>query len=106
MRGIGYLSVLAGYSSIISEESVLEFNNSMFIGINEFVGATLMMFASNITFRGSIMFTDNTAVSGGSSYLTHNSTLTFNGTSLFLNNTNSSHEAMNIGKYYHVMIST
>ena len=84
--GNGY----SGYSSI----SVLEFNDSMFIGINGFVGAALMMFASNITFRGSIIFTDNTAVSGGSIYLTHNSILTFNGTSLFLNNT-SRQEAMN-----------
>ena len=74
-----------GCSSIISEESVLEFNDSMFIGLNGFVGAALMMFTSNITFRGSIMFTDNTAVSGGSIYLTHNSTIIFNGTSLFLN---------------------
>ena len=90
--GNGY----SGCSSIISEESVLEFNNSMFIGINGFLGAALMMYASNITFRGSITFADNAAVSGGSIYLTHNSTLTLNGTSLFRNNTSIfSQEVMN-----------
>ena len=76
-----------GCSSIFSEESALKFNNSKFIGINGYVGAALMMYASNITFRGTIMFADNAAVSGGSIYLTHNSTLTLNGTSLFRNNT-------------------
>ena len=39
--GNGY----SGCNSIISERSVLEFNNSMFIGINGFVGAALMMYA-------------------------------------------------------------
>ena len=63
----------SGCSSIISEESAIEFNDSTFIGINGFVGAALMMFASNITFRGSIMFVNNTAASGGSIYLTYNS---------------------------------
>ena len=90
--GNGYI----GCSSIIDEESALEFNNSAFIGINGFLGAALMIFASNTTFRGSITFADNVAVSEGSIYLTHNSTLTLNGTSLFLNNTsNSSQEVMN-----------
>ena len=82
-----------GCSSIISQRSVLEFINSMFIGLNGFVGAVLTIFASKITFRGNIVFANNTAASGGSIYLI-NSTLTFNGTSLFLNNT-SSQEAMN-----------
>jgi predicted outer membrane repeat protein len=76
----------SGCSSIISEESALEFNDSTFIGINGFLGAAVMILASNITFRGSILFADNTAVSGGSIYLTHNSTLKLTGTSLFLNN--------------------
>ena len=49
-----------GCSSIISVRSVLEFNNSKFIGINGLLGAALMMYASNITFRGSIVFADNT----------------------------------------------
>jgi predicted outer membrane repeat protein len=88
--GNGY----SGCSSIISEESVLEFNDSTFIGINGFLGAALMMFASNTTFRGSIVFADNTATSGGSIYLTHNSTLILNGTGLIRNNT-SSQEIMN-----------
>ena len=78
----------SGCSSIVSEESALEFDDSTFIGINGFVGAALMIFASNITFRGSIMFADNAAASGGSIYLIH-SILTLNGTSLFLNNTSS-----------------
>ena len=83
-------------SSIISKKSSLEFNNSKFIGINGYVGAALMMYASNITFRGSIMFANNTAASGGSIYLTHNSTLSLKGTSLFRNNTsNFSQEVMN-----------
>ena len=83
-------------SSIISEKSTLKFNNSKFIG---FVGAALMMYASNITFRGSIMFATNTAASGGSIYLTHNSILSLKGTSLFRNNTsNSSQEVMNYRK--------
>ena len=77
----------SGCSSIVGEESALEFNNSKFIGINGYVGAALMIYASNITFRGSTMFADNAAVSGGSIYLTHNSTLTLNGTSLFRNST-------------------
>ena len=87
--GNGY----SGCSSIISEESALEFNNSTFIGINGFIGAVLMISTSNITFSGSIVFADNTGISGGSIYLT-NSILTSNGTSLFLNNT-SSQEVMN-----------
>ena len=68
----------------------------MFIGINGFLGAVLMMYASNITFRGNIMFTDSAAVSGGSIYLTHiNSILSLKGTSLFQNNTsNFSQERM------------
>jgi hypothetical protein len=90
IHGNGY----SGCSSIISEESALEFNDSTFIGINGYLGAALMIFASNITFRGSIVFADNTVVSGGSIYLTHNSELTLNGTSLFQNNT-SSEELMN-----------
>jgi predicted outer membrane repeat protein len=53
-----------------------------------------MIFASNITFSGNIVFTDNTAVSGGSIYLTHNSTLTLNGTSLFQNNTSNFSQEM------------
>ena len=73
----------SGCNSIISERSALEFNNSKFIGINGFLGAALMIFASNITFRGSIVFADNAAVSGGSIYLTHNSILSLKGTSLF-----------------------
>ena len=77
----------SGCSSIISEESALEFKDSKFIGINGFVGAALMMYASNITFRGSTMFADNTAAYGGSIYLIYNSTLILNRTSLFLNNT-------------------
>ena len=81
-----------GCSSIISEKSVLEFINSIFIGLNGFVGAALTMFASKITFRGDIIFANNTAASGGSIYLI-DSTLIFNGTSLFQNNT-SSQEAM------------
>ena len=86
----------SGCSSIISEKSALDFKDSTFSGINGFLGAALMMFASNITFRGSIMFANNTAASGGSIYLTHNSKLTLNGTSLFRNNTsNSSQEVMN-----------
>ena len=90
--GNGY----SGYSSIMSEKSVLEFKDSTFIGINGFIGAALMMYASNITFRGSSVFADNTAASGGSIYLTHNSTLTLKGTSLFHNNTsNSIQEVMN-----------
>ena len=40
-----------GCSSIRSE---LEFKHSTFIGINGFVGAALMIYESNITFRGSI----------------------------------------------------
>ena len=72
-----------GCSSIISEKSVLEFINSIFIGLNGFVGAALTMFASKITFRGDIIFANNTAASGGSIYLI-DSTLIFNGTSLFL----------------------
>ncbi len=80
--GNGY----SGCSSIISEDSALEFKDSTFIGINGYLGSALMIFASNITFRGSIVFADNKAVSGGSIYLTHNSILTLNGTSLFLNN--------------------
>jgi predicted outer membrane repeat protein len=79
----------SGCSSVISEESSIEFNDSTFIGINGFLGAALMIFESNITFRGSILFAGNTATSGGSIYLTHNSTLTLNGTSLFQNNTSN-----------------
>jgi hypothetical protein len=52
--GNGY----SGCSSIFSEDSALEFNDSTFIGINGFLGAALMMFASNITFRSSIVFTN------------------------------------------------
>ena len=94
--GNGY----SGCSSIISERSALEFNNSKFIGINGFLGAALMIFASNITFRGSIVFADNAAVSGGSIYLTHNSILSLKGTSLFQNNTSnfSQERAMNYRK--------
>ena len=44
-----------GCSSIISEKSVLEFINSIFIGLNGFVGAALTMFTSKITFRGNIV---------------------------------------------------
>ena len=89
----------SGCTSIISEESVLEFNSSMFIGMNGFLGAALMMYASNITFRGSIVFADNAAVSGGSIYLSHNSTLSFYGTSLFQNNTSIfSQKVMNYRK--------
>ena len=86
----------SGCSSIISEKSALHFKDSTFSGINGFVSAALMIIASNITFRGSIVFANNTAASGGSIYLTHNSTLTLNGTSLFRNNTsNSSQEVIN-----------
>ena len=86
-------------SSIISEKSALEFNNSKFIGINGYVGAALMMYASNITFRGSTMFANNIAASGGSIYLTHYSTLSLKGISLFWNNTsNFSQEVMNYRK--------
>ena len=74
-----------GCSSIIIKESALDFNDSIFIGINGFLGAALVMSASNITFRGSNVFTGNAAISGGSVYLT-DSMLTLNGTSLFLNN--------------------
>ena len=45
----------SGCSSIISEKSVLEFINSIFIGLNGFVGAALTMFTSKITFRGNIV---------------------------------------------------
>jgi predicted outer membrane repeat protein len=71
--GNGYRS---GCSSIISEDSAIEFNDSTFIGINGFLGAAVLIFASNITFRGNIMFI---------------------GTSLFRNNTslNSSQEVIN-----------
>ena len=77
-----------GCSLIISEESVIEFNDSMFIGINGVYGAALLIFASNVTLIGSIL-ANNTAASGGSIYLTDNSTLSLNRTSLFLNNTSS-----------------
>ena len=58
----------------------------MFIKINGFLGAAIMMVTSNVTFRGDDTFINNTAISGGSIYLS-DSRLTFNGTSLFLNNT-------------------
>ena len=83
--GNGY----SGCSSIVSEESALEFNDSTFIGINGFLGAALMIFVSNITFRGIIMFANNTASYGGSIYLTYNSKLTLNGANLFQNNTSN-----------------
>ena len=53
----------------VKEVAMLEFNNSMFIGINGFLGAALMIFASNITFRGSIVFADNSGT------LRHGSTI-------------------------------
>ena len=69
-----------------SATAIIEFDDSMFIGINGFHGAALLIFASNITLTGSIL-ANNTAASGGSIYLTDNSTLFLNGTSLFLNYT-------------------
>ena len=83
----------SGCSSIISEKSALEFKHSTLIGINGLIGAALMMIASNITFRGSIVFADNTGTFGGSIYLYYG-TLILNGTSLFRNNT-SNQTAMN-----------
>ena len=59
----------SGCSSIISQERVLSINNATFTQIEGFLGAALMMLASNITFRGSNMFADNRATSGGSIYL-------------------------------------
>ena len=58
----------------------------MFTEISGFLGAAVMMVASNVTFRGDNAFIYNTAASGGSIYLS-NSMLTFNRTTLFLNNT-------------------
>ena len=75
-----------GCSSIISQGSALDINNASFIGIKGFLGAALMILASNITFRGSNVFAGNTAASGGSIYLI-DSRLTLSGASLFLNNT-------------------
>ena len=49
-----------------------------------------MMLASNVTFRGTNKFIDNTAVSGGSIYLS-DSVMTLNGINVFLNNTASNY---------------
>ena len=84
--GNGY----SGCSSVMSHESEIDISNSKFIGINGFLGAAVMMVASNITFRGNNVFLNNTAASGGSIYL-FDSRLTLNGTNLFLNNTSSSY---------------
>ena len=80
--GNGY----SGRSSIIGQGGALNIKNSIFIGINGFLGAAIMMVASNITFGESNLFANNTAASGGSIYLS-DSRLTLNGVSLFLNNT-------------------
>ena len=82
--GNGY----SGCSSIISQGSALGINNASFFGIKGYLGAALMMSASNVTFRGSNVFVGNTAASGGSIYLS-GSYLVLSGASLFLNNTSS-----------------
>ena len=84
--GNGY----SGCSSVMSRESTLDVNNSMFSGIKGLLGAALMMLASNITLKGTNIFVNNTALSGGSIYLS-DSILTLNGATLFLNNEASSY---------------
>ena len=80
--GNGY----SGCSSVMSRESTLDINNSTFGEIKGLFGAALMMLASTITFRGTNIFVNNTAASGGSIYL-FDCILTLNGANFFLNNT-------------------
>ena len=75
-----------GRSSIVSQESELDITNSMFCEIKGLLGAALIAMASNITIGGTNTFVNNTAVSGGSIYLS-DSMLTLNGANLFWNNT-------------------
>ena len=86
----------SGCSSIISLGSEIDISNASFLGIKGYLGAALIISASNITFRGSNVFVGNTAATGGSIYLS-GSNLVLNGVSLFQNNTSLmySKEAVN-----------
>ena len=82
--GNGY----TGCSSIMTQKSALYISNSIFTGLNGFLGAVMMAVASNVTFSGNNIFFNNTAAaSGGSLYFSGHSMLTLKGTNLFLNNT-------------------
>ena len=80
--GNGY----SGCSSIIGQQGTFIIKNSVFNKLNGFFGAAIMMVASSLTFGESNLFTNNTALSGGSIHLS-DSRLTLNRTnSVFWNN--------------------
>ena len=87
----------SGCSSVISQDSTLFINNSMFGKIRELFGAVLMLLASNVFISGTNMFFNNTAASGGSIYMS-DSILTLSGANLFLNNTSIRYSKATIDK--------
>ena len=79
-----------GCSSIISQRSAVDINNSRFTGIRGYYGAALTVSRSTITFAENNSFLRNKAVSGGAIFL-YDSSVLFKWSNSFCNNSAQKH---------------